>query len=191
MKKNLTALLLLFCTVVCTAQNTTRKLKKPVFVAAEKRSELFDILATDSYDSLSYSMKLVMDDMGSVARESHLVNIYGRETIYRDYYSGIYDVKYLFYRKGYEETDTLFGWRVTGLRDDNEIMLNNEGTSLKIFGTGYGRSVSVYTPDSIMIVETAIKDKVTELEIPTGLEYLNVDIRYDESYHYLFRYPVR
>ena len=36
-----------------------------------------------------------------------------------------------------------------------------------------------------------ITNGVTEIRIPTGVEYLNVDIKYDEQKHYLFKYPVK
>ena len=74
---------------------------------------------------------------------------------------------------------------------ENEIMLNNVGTTLKIFGKNYGKNVSVSTSDGIIASEKTITDGVTEISIPKGVEYLNVDIKYDEQKHFHFKYPVR
>jgi len=98
----------------------------------------------------------------------------------------------VFHKKGFEDTDTLYAWRVQlNYGMENEIMLNNVGTSLKIFGKNYGNSVSVSTSDDKIIAEKTITDGVTEISIPKGVEYLNVDIKYDERKHFHFKYPVR
>ena len=191
----LTALIAFSCVVYCLAENPNgnRKLKKPVFIASNEASKIYDIKATDNYDSIfTYKMELVQDEMGDVTVELHDVDTNGKERIDSVSYAGVYVEKYVFHKKGYEDTDTLYAWRVQLLYGiENEIMLNNEGTTLKIFGKNYGKNVSVSTSDGIIAKEKAITNGVTEISIPTGVEYLNVDIKYDEQKHYLFRYPVR
>ena len=191
----LTALIAFSCVVYCLAENSNanRKLKKPVFIASNEASKIYDIKATDNYDSIfSYKMELVQDEMGDVTVELHDVDTNGKERVDSTSYAGVYVEKYVFHKKGYEDTDTLYAWRVQLLYGiENEIMLNNEGTTLKIFGKNYGKNVSVSTSDGIIAKEKAITNGVTEISIPTGVEYLNVDIKYDEQKHYLFRYPVR
>ncbi len=191
----LTALIAFSCVVYCLAENSNanRKLKKPVFIASNEASKIYDIKATDNYDSIfSYKMELVQDEMGDVTVELHDVDTNGKERIDSVSYAGVYVEKYVFHKKGYEDTDTLYAWRVQLLYGiENEIMLNNEGTTLKIFGKNYGKNVSVSTSDGIIAKEKAITNGVTEISIPTGVEYLNVDIKYDEQKHYLFKYPVR
>ena len=191
----LTALIAFSCVVYCLAENSNanRKLKKPIFIASNEASKIYDIKATDNYDSIfSYKMELVQDEMGGVTVELHDVDTNGKERIDSVSYAGVYVEKYVFHKKGYEDTDTLYAWRVQLLYGiENEIMLNNEGTTLKIFGKNYGKNVSVSTSDGIIAKEKAITNGVTEISIPTGVEYLNVDIKYDEQKHYLFRYPVR
>ena len=191
----LTALIAFSCVVYCLAANSnaSRKLKKPIFIASNEASKIYDIKATDNYDSIfSYKMELVQDEMGGVTVELHDVDTNGKERIDSVSYAGVYVEKYVFHKKGYEDTDTLYAWRVQLLYGiENEIMLNNEGTTLKIFGKNYGKNVSVSTSDGIIAKEKAITNGVTQISIPTGVEYLNVDIKYDEQKHYLFRYPVR
>ena len=191
----LTALIAFSCVVYCLAANSnaSRKLKKPIFIAGNEASKIYDIKATDNYDSIfSYKMELVQDEMGGVTVELHDVDTNGKERIDSVSYAGVYVEKYVFHKKGYEDTDTLYAWRVQLLYGiENEIMLNNEGTTLKIFGKNYGKNVSVSTSDGIIAKEKAITNGVMEISIPTGVEYLNVDIKYDEQKHYLFRYPVR
>ena len=191
----LTALIAFSCVVYCLAENSNanRKLKKPVFIASNEASKIYDIKATDNYDSIfSYKMEMVQNELGDVTVELHGIDTNGKERIDSVSYAGVYVEKYVFHKKGYEDTDTLYAWRVQLLYGiENEIMLNNEGTTLKIFGKNYGKNVSVSTSDGIIISEKAITNGVTEISIPTGVEYLNVDIKYDEQKHYLFRYPVR
>ena len=191
----LTALIAFSCVVYCLAENSNanRKLKKPVFIASNEASKIYDIKATDNYDSIfSYKMELVQDEMGDVTVELHGIDTNGKERIDSVSYAGVYVEKYVFHKKGYEDTDTLYAWRVQLLYGiENEIMLNNEGTTLKIFGKNYGKNVSVSTSDAKIIAEKAITNGVTEIRIPTGVEYLNVDIKYDEQKHYLFKYPVK
>ena len=198
MKKNiflLTALFAFSYVVYCLAgnSNANRKLKKPVFIASNEESKIYDIKATDNYDSIfSYSMEMVQNEMGNVTVELHGVDTNGKELVDSTSYAGVFVEKFVFHRKGYEDTDTLYAWRVRFLVGmEKEIMLNNEGTTLKIFGKNYGKNVSVSTSDGIIAKEKAITNGVTEISIPTGVEYLNVDIKYDEQKHYLFRYPVR
>ena len=191
----LTIFFALFCIVNCLADKSSanRKLKKPVFIASNEESKIYDIKATDNYDSVfSYSMEMVQDEMGDVTMELHDVDTNGKERVDSASYAGVYVEKFVFHRKGYEDTDTLYAWRVRLLFGmENEIMLNNEGTTLKIFGKNYGKNVSVSTLDDIIIAEKAIANGVTEICIPTEVEYLNVDIKYDEQKHYLFKYPVK
>lgn len=95
-------------------------------------------------------------------------------------------------KEGYQNTDTLYAWHVPLIHGDkNEVMLSNEGTSLKIFGKRYGKNVSVSTPDNTFIAKKAITDGMTEFQIPQGVEVLNIDIECDEQKHYTFAYPVR
>ena len=191
----LTTFFALFCIVNCLADksNANRKLKKPVFIASNEESRIYDIKATDNYDSIfSYKMEMVQDEMGDVIMELHFVDTNGKERVDSASYAGVYVEKFVFHRKGYEDTDTLYAWRVQLLYGmENEIMLNNVGTTLKIFGKNYGKSVSVSTSDGMIASGKTITDGVTEISIPKGVEYLNVDIKYDEQKHYHFKYPVR
>lgn len=191
----LTALFAFSCVVYCLAENSNanRKLKKPVFIVSNEVSKIYDIKATDNYDSIfSYSIEMVLDEMGDVTTELHGVDTNGKERVDSTSYAGVFVEKFVFHRKGYEDTDTLYAWRVRLLfEEENEIMLNNEGTTLKIFGKNYGKNVSVSTSEDIIATEKAITDGVTEISIPTEVEYLNVDIKCDEQKHYLFKYPVR
>ena len=191
----LTALFAFSCVVYCLAGNfnANRKLKKPVFIASNEASKIYDIKATDNYDSIfSYSMEMVQDEMGDVTMELHGVDTNGKERVDSTSYAGVYVEKFVFHRKGYEDTDTLYAWRVRLLFGmENEIMLNNEGTTLKIFGKNYGKNVSISTSDDIIATEKPITNGVTEISIPTEVEYLNVDVKYDEQKHYRFKYPVR
>ena len=190
----LTTLFVFFCIVCCQAGNSNayRKLKKPVFVASNEESRIYDLKATDNYDSIfSYQIKMVMDDMGNVTMEQHDVNTNGEESVYKESYAGIFVEKYVFHKEGYEDTDTLYAWRVRLLLGmENEIMLNHEGTTLKLFGKNYGKNVFVSTPDNKIVAEKAITNGVTEINITTNVEYLNIDIKYDERKHYLFKYPL-
>ena len=191
----LTALVAFSCVVYCFAakSNASRKLKKPIFIASNEASKIYDIKATDNYDSIFYyQMEMVQNEMGDVKVELHDVGTNGKELVDSTSYAGVFVEKYVFHRKGYEDTDTLYAWRVQLLYGiENEIMLNNEGTTLKIFGKNYGKSVSVSTSDGMIASGKTITDGVTEISIPKGVEYLNVDIKYDEQKHFHFKYPVR
>jgi len=137
-------------------------------------------------------MEMVQNEMGDVTVELHDVDTNGKELVDSTSYTGVFVEKFVFHRKGYEDTDTLYAWRVRLLYGmENEIMLNNVGTTLKIFGKNYGKSVSVSTSDGMIASGKTITDGVTEISIPKGVEYLNVDIKYDEQKHYHFKYPVR
>lgn len=191
----LTALIAFSCVVYCLAANSnaSRKLKKPIFIASNEASKIYNIKATDNYDSIfSYKMEMVQNELGDVTVELHGIDTNGKERVDSTSYAGVFVEKYVFHRKGYEDTDTLYAWRVRLLYGtENEIMLNNESTTLKIFGQNYGKNVSVSTSDGIIASEKTIKDGVMEICIPAQAEYLNVDIKYDEQKHYLFKYPVR
>ena len=52
----LTTFFALSCIVYCLAgnSNANRKLKKPVFIASNEASKIYDIKATDNYDSIFY-----------------------------------------------------------------------------------------------------------------------------------------
>ena len=185
--------LLLSCTMPCWAENpNVPKLKKPVFVAS-KDSSLFALKCTDSYDSTFYfSYEVVMNGMGNIHVDFHYTNSEGEKDVYRESYGFIGLKKFVFRKEGYQDTDTLYAWHVPLIRGDkNEVMLNNEGTSLKIFGKRYGKNVSVSTPDNTFIAKKAITDGMTEFQIPQGVEVLNIDIECDEQKHYTFAYPVR
>ena len=191
----LTALFAFSCVVYCFAEcsSANRKLKKPVFIASNDGSKIYDIKATDNYDSIfSYHMEMVQNEMGGVKVKIHDVDTNGKELVDSISYAGVFVEKFVFHKKGFEDTDTLYAWRVQlhyGM--ENEIMLNNVGTTLKIFGKNYGKNVSVSTSDGIIVSEKAITNGVTEISIPKGVEYLNVDIKYDEQKHFHFKYPVR
>ena len=191
----LTAFIAFSCIVYCFAENShaNRKLKKPVFIASNEESKIYDIKATDNYDSIfSYQMEMVQNELGDVTVKLHDVDTNGKELVDSTSYAGVYVEKFVFHKEGYEDTDTLYAWRVQLLYGmENEIMLNNEGTTLKIFGKNYGKNVSVSTSDAKIIAEKALANGVTEIRIPTEVEYLNVDIKYDEQKHYLFKYPVK
>ena len=191
----LTTLFVFSCMVSCQAGNSSanRKLKKPVFVESNEESKIYALKCTDNYDSIfSYKMEMVMDSMGNVTMELHDVNTNGKERVYKESYGGVFVEKFVFHKEGYEDTDTLYAWRVRLLLGtENEIMLNNEGATLKIFGKNYGKNVVVSTPDNKIVADKAITNVVTEIKIPTDVEYLNIDIKYDEQQHYLFKYPVR
>ena len=187
----LTTLFVFSCMASCQARNPNGKLKKPVFVASNKESEIIDIKATDNYDSLSFKMEVVTGDMGDVRRETHYIETNGKERVYKQSYAGVYVAKYVFHKKGKEDSDTLYARHVQFLVGmENEIILNNEGTTLKIFGKNYGKNVIVSTPDNKIVTEKAITNGVTEVNIPTDVEYLNIDIKYDEQVHYTFKYPI-
>ena len=184
MKKNiflLTALFAFSYVVYCLAgnSNANRKLKKPVFIASNEESKIYDIKATDNYDSIfSYSIEMVQDEMGDVTMELHYVNTNGKKCVDSSSYAGVFVEKFVFHRKGYEDTDTLYAWRA-------RLLFGEE------FGKNYGKNVSVSTSDDKIIAEKAITNGITEIRIPTEVEYLNVNIKYDEQKHYLFKYPVR
>jgi hypothetical protein len=198
MKKNiflLTTFFALSCIVYCLAgnSNANRKLKKPVFIASNEESKIYDIKATDNYDSIFYyQMEMVQGELGDVTVKLHDVGTNGKELVDSESYAGVYVEKFVFHKKGFEDSDTLYAWRVQLLLGmENEIMLNNVGTTLKIFGKNYGKNVSVSTSDGIIASEKTITNGVTEISIPKGVEYLNVDIKYDEQKHFHFKYPVR
>lgn len=186
--------LLLSCTMPCWAgKPRVPKLKKPVFVAS-KDTSLFALKCTDSYDSTFYfSYEAVMNGMGGIHVDFYYINSEGEKEVYRESYGFIFLKKFVFRKEGYQDTDTLYTWHVplTFGGDKNEVMLNNEGTSLKIFGKRYGKNVSVSTPDNTFIAKKAITDGMTEFQIPKGVEVLNIDIECNEQKHYVFKYPVR
>lgn len=182
------AILLLQCAMPCCAKNI-RKLKKPILVASKSESSLYDMQKTDDYDSLYFDYELVMSELGNITCE-----IRGNERSHKEPCGyGVASVeKFVFYRKGFTESDTLYAWHVP-LRygEENEIVLNNEGTTLKIFGRKYGKNVVISTPDNKFRIEKPITDGMTEVQIPEGVEFLNIDIECDEQKHYTFKYPVR
>ena len=82
----LTALFAFSCVVYCLAENSNanRKLKKPVFIVSNEVSKIYDIKATDNYDSIfSYSIEMVLDEMGDVTTELHGVDTNGKKTVHR------------------------------------------------------------------------------------------------------------
>lgn len=169
------------------ARNVNQKVKRPIFVEAENDSLLYDLMAMDTYDSLKLDMELVQNKKWYVSLKLPTVN--GTMFTQENAFQSIYVQKIVTKRKGYEDSDTLYGWRMHLINE--EIMLNNEGTLLKIFGSGYGEDITVSTPDNKVISKTAVKDGVTEIQIPEGLEYIGLDIRRHNDIHYIFNYPVR
>lgn len=170
----------------------SKKLKKPRFVESLNDTLLFDIVATDTYDSLYFSLTLNEDDNVTINILAQTVQ--GEYKMDSDYYIGLYNEKYVAKRKGYENSDTLYGVRVTGLRNNNEIMVSNEGTTLKFFGKDYGQSVSVYDLNGELVAKRGIRNGMTELPIPMARGYLKevlIDIKYDEYRNYSFKYPIR
>lgn len=170
------------------AQDVNQKVKRPLFVEAENDTLLFDVMAMDTYDSLNFDLELVQDKKWYVSIKQP--TIYGEMFTEENALQTIYDQKIVAKRDGYEDSDTLYGWRIL-LLGNEEIMLNNEGTSLKIFGKGYGEDITVSTPDNKFISKTDVKDGVTEIPIPKGLEYIGLDIKRPDDIHYIFNYPVR
>ena len=201
MKKIIFLLLSIFmfsCIAACFAKNAKRKLNKPVFVASDKDSCLYDIKATDNYDSLfSYSIDGQMDEWGEITLELHSTLPNDNRVEKMGFGSLYIDEKYVFHRKGYEDSDTLYGRRIN-LRNyglDTQIMLNNEGPALKIFGKKYGKSVSILTPAKKVLAEKDISEGVTELKLPQTPEYVYVDIKCEAQdnmeKHFVFKYPMR
>ena len=189
---------MLSCIGVCFAKNAKRKLNKPVFVASNKDSCLYDIKATDNYDSIfSYAVDGQFNEWGNITLELHST-LPNDSIIDKIAFGSLYiDEKYVFHRKGYEDSDTLYGRRIN-LRNyglDTQIMLNNEGSALKIFGKKYGKSVSILTPAKKVLAEKEISDGVTELKLPQTPEYVYVDIKCeaqdDMEKHFVFKYPMR
>lgn len=179
-----------FCTGVAKSQNSSAKVKKPIFVEPLSDSTLFDLMAMDLYDSISYDLRMAdeMDKCNILA--SHAKGPDGSEYTVKEQLGGFWNEKYVVYRKGYGYSDTLYAWRVM-LLEKNEIMLNTEADTLKIFGRDYGQSVTVSGPDGKVIGQKEIRNGVTELIIPLGLEYLDLDIKRNEYEHYLIKCPVR
>lgn len=194
----LLSIFMLSCIGVCFAKNAKRKLNKPVFVASNKDSCLYDIKATDNYDSIfSYSVDGKFNEWGNITLELHST-LPDDSIIDKIAFGSLYiDEKYVFHRKGYEDSDTLYGRRIN-LRNyglDTQIMLNNEGSALKIFGKKYGKSVSILTPAKKVLAEKEISEGVTELKLPQTPEYVYVDIKCEAQdnmeKHFVFKYPMR
>ena len=154
-----------------------------------EQDTLFDILATDTYDSISFSKNLVEGELWDISKRNTIV-IDGKECSDEIGFAGAYDVKYCFHRKGYEDADTLFGWNVH-FTNNLQILLNNEGDKLKIFGKDYGEKVAVFTPDDRLVSEKDIDKPAISFQIPLGFDHLKVDITRDSGTHYIFNYPVR
>ena len=183
---------------VCFAKNAKRKLNKPVFVAgdSDKDSSIYKIKAMDNYDNtFFYSYNRILNEWGNVIVEYHTTN--PKDSIIDKVgYGGVFDEKFVFSHIGYEDSDTLFGRRIElhyGL--NTQIMLNNEGSVLKIFGKKYGKSVSILTPAKKVIAEKDINNGVTEFNLPQTPEYVYVDIKCEEAdniaKHFIFKYPMR
>lgn len=194
----LLSIFMLSCIGVCFAKNAKRKLNKPVFVASNKDSCLYDIKATDNYDSIySYSVDGKFNEWGNITLELHST-LPDDSIIDKIAFGSLYiDEKYVFHRKGYEDSDTLYGRRIN-LRNyglDTQIMLNNEGSALKIFGKKYGKSVSILTPTKKVLAKKEISEGVTELKLPQTPEYVYVDIKCETQdnmeKHFVFKYPIR
>ena len=164
------------------------KVKKAVFVMTEQDT-IFDIMATDTYDSISFSANMVEDVKWDVTERMLAGN--GEDERWDELsFGGVCDVRYCFHRKGYEDSDTLYGWHVH-LPNGVQLLLNNEGKQLKIFGKDYGEKVSLFTPDGKLIAEKDVDKNTVNFRIPAGLDYLKVDITRDSGMHFVFNYPVR
>ncbi len=184
------AVFALFCTGVAKSQNSSAKVKKPIFVESLNDSLLFDLMAMDVYDSISFDLKMA-DDMDKYnILASHAKAPDGSDHIFKEQLGGFWDERYVVYRKGYGYSDTLYAWRVM-LLEKNEIVLNTEADTLKIFGRDFGQSVTVSTPDGKVVGQKDIRNGVTEIIIPQGLEYLDLDIKRNDYEHYLIKCPVR
>ena len=191
MKKEIYVLLLAMvalCGMNSCGTYRVRKVKKAVFVMTEQDS-VFDIMATDTYDSISFSARMVEGALGNITERMIAVQG-GNERWDEISFGGIYDMEYCFHRKGYEDSDTLYGWNIH-LPNDVQILLNNEGKRLKIFGKGYCEKVTIFTPDDKLIGEKEADKATLEFLIPAGLDQLKVDIQRDSSTHFVFSYPVR
>lgn len=176
------------CNSYKSSGDTARKVKKGVFVMSEKDST-FDILATDVYDSISFSMRMFEGVQWDITLKETAVNE-GEERSYETSYMGANDLKYCFHREGFEDSDTLYGWKVNLLKG-NSILLNNEGNRLKVFGKEYGEKVTLFTPDDKMIAEKAVDKTTLEFQIPAGVELIKVDVAQNGGVHVVFNYPMR
>jgi len=191
MKKGIYVLLLALaasCGMNSCGTCRVHKVKKAVFVMTEQDT-VFDIMATDTYDSISFSANMVDDAKWDITERMLASNGEGErwdEISFR----GVCDVKYCFHRKGYEDSDTLYGWQVH-LPNSVQILLNNEGKQLKIFGKDYGEKVTLFTPDDKLIAEKNADKNTVDFRIHAGLDYLKVDITRDSGTHFVFNYPVR
>ena len=186
----LTVLFALFFTGTAKSQNSSAKVRRPIFVESLNDSLLFDLMAMDVYDSISFDLKMAddMDKCNILATRAKGPD--GTEYTFKEPLGGFWDERYVVYRKGYGYSDTLYAWRVM-LIEKNEIVLNTEADTLKIFGRDYGQSVTVSNPDGKVIGQKDIHNGVTELIIPKGLEYLDLDIKRNDNEHYLIKCPVR
>ena len=154
-----------------------------------EQDSTFDLLATDNYDSISFSINLAQGELWDVSEKIFAV-VDGKVCSDEIGFAGAYDVKYCFHCKGYEDSDTLYGWKIC-FPDNQEILLNNEGSQLKIFGKGYGEKVALFTPDNKFVGEKAIDKATLDFQIPAGFDYLKVDITRDGDTHFVFNYPIR
>lgn len=199
MKKSIFFIILATFLFSCSIMNVTAKgkykLKKPTYVVALSDSLLYDMVSKDNYDSISFSTNMISGDMGNVSFEMH-----SREgNMYDEKYGGIYESKFVFYRKGCEPSDTLYSWHVPLARVPNakEVMVNNDRNILKVFSDCHAKSISVLTLDKKIIAEKNVDGRLTEFSIPGNVKYLTINIQHDEvvdsvwNTNSVFTYPVR
>ena len=186
----MTVLFALFSTGLIKSQNSSAKVRRPIFVESLNDSLLFDLMAMDVYDSISFDLKMAddMDKCNILATRAKGPD--GTEYTFKEPLGGFWDERYVVYRRGYGYSDTLYAWRVM-LLEKNEIVLNTEADTLKIFGRDFGHSVTVSTPDGKVVGQKDIRNGVTEIIIPLGLDYLDLDIKRNDYEHYLIKCPVR
>ncbi|MBO7466662.1 MAG: hypothetical protein J6T94_03125 [Bacteroidaceae bacterium] len=165
-----------------------QKVKKGAFVMNEQDS-IFDIVATDTYDSISFVMNLAEGALWDITVKE-LAQSGDDDRWEETGYMGAVDSRYCFHRKGYADSDTLYGWQIN-LLNEKKILLNNEGNQLKIFGKDYGQKVSLFTPEGKLIEEKKADKATLDFHIPSGYDYLKVDITRDSDTHVVFNFPVR
>lgn len=193
------AIITFSCSIMSVAGKGKYKLKKPIFVVAESDSLLFDIEATDKYDSVSFQMNIIESKIGNVSFETHCIEDNGNERVDVHKYGGVYESKCVFHREGCEPSDTLYGWHIplAFVSNGKKIMVSNEGNILKVFCNCHAKSISLLTLEKKLIAEKTIEGRLTEFVIPDGIKYLTINIQHGEEGNVkfktntIFTYPVR
>ena len=193
------AIITFSCSIMSVAGKGKYKLKKPIFVVAESDSLLFDIEATDKYDSVSFQMNIIESKIGNVSFETHCIEENGDERVDEHKYGGVYESKCVFHREGCEPSDTLYGWHIplAFVSNGEKIMVSNDGNILKVFCNCHAKSISLLTLEKKLIAEKTIEGRLTEFVIPDGIKYLTINIQHSEEGNVkfktntIFTYPVR